>query len=72
VHTEAGPDGEWNVRVVRSADKAYTCPGCRQRVEPGVEHVVAWRNDDWFGADAAIADRRHWHSSCWSARDRRR
>jgi hypothetical protein len=72
VHTETGPDGDWSVRVVRSADKAYACPGCRQRVEPGTEHVVVWRNDDWFGHDAAIEDRRHWHSSCWAARGRRR
>lgn len=69
---EEGADGTWNVRRVRSSDKTYTCPGCRQAVPTGTEHVVAWRADDWFGAQAAVDDRRHWHTSCWRARDRRR
>ncbi|GMA25238.1 hypothetical protein GCM10025864_29970 [Luteimicrobium album] len=69
---EHGPDGEWTVRTVRSADKSYTCPGCRQVIPPGVEHVVAWANDGMFGADAALDARRHWHTACWAARLRRR
>ena len=64
---------DWNgaVYAVRpvsgaSATKAYRCPGCDQEVRPGVPHVVAWPADD---VDAG--DRRHWHSACWAARNRR-
>jgi hypothetical protein len=57
--------------VVRSisgagATKAYRCPGCDQEIRPGIPHVVAWPQYD----DNA-ADRRHWHATCWRARDRR-
>jgi hypothetical protein len=46
------------------AAKAYRCPGCDQEIRPGTGHVVAWPPED---AD----DRRHWHTACWAARDRR-
>ncbi len=57
--------------VVRSltgarAARPYRCPGCDQVVAGGVPHVVVWPVED---ADAD--DRRHWHSPCWGARDRR-
>jgi hypothetical protein len=48
------------------AGRAYRCPGCDQELRPGQPHVVAWPADD-LEAD----DRRHWHTVCWSARDRR-
>ena len=41
-------------------------------VPSGTAHVVAWADDGQFGPDSAVADRRHWHSSCWDARTRRR
>jgi hypothetical protein len=65
--TESGPDGDWVVRPVAAsaATKVYRCPGCDQEIRPAVPHVVAWRVGD-------EADRRHWHTPCWSARDRRR
>ncbi|HST46668.1 ATP/GTP-binding protein [Jatrophihabitans sp.] len=44
----------------------YRCPGCDQLLPAGVGHVVAWPADD---LDAT--DRRHWHTACWQARDRR-
>lgn len=72
VRRERSADGEWTVRTVRGSAKGYTCPGCRQEVPPGVEHVVAWESDGLLGAEAALADRRHWHSGCWAARSRRR
>jgi hypothetical protein len=50
-----------------SAGRVYRCPGCDQEIRPGLPHVVVWRADDF---DAG--DRRHWHSSCWAARDHRR
>ncbi|MFD7918831.1 ATP/GTP-binding protein [Streptomyces sp. NPDC059740] len=59
---------EWVVRQVggSGAGKRYRCPGCDQEIPPGVPHVVAWpRLGD-------VDDRRHWHTSCWNARDRRR
>ncbi|QSB06940.1 hypothetical protein JQS30_03380 [Natronoglycomyces albus] len=67
-NTVDGPDGRWNVRRIAAAaaEKTYRCPGCNQEIRPGVAHVVAW-------ADAGDGDdRRHWHSSCWEMRHRRR
>ena len=43
------------------AIKAYRCPGCDQKITPGVAHVVVWRVDSGAGED-----RRHWHGPCWS------
>jgi len=70
--TESGPDGDWTVQQVGASDRPYRCPGCDQLVLPGTAHVVAWASDGLFGPDAALADRRHWHTACWSARTRRR
>ena len=64
-------DGEdWVVRRLSgsSASKTYRCPGCQQLVPAGVAHVVAWPMDTVDGAEL----RRHWHTPCWAARDRRR
>lgn len=70
---ERGADGsESTVRRVRGSAKSYRCPGCDQLISPGTSHVVAWANTHLLGADAALADRRHWHVSCWEARHRRR
>ncbi|MDT7572980.1 MAG: hypothetical protein QOE05_3154 [Actinomycetota bacterium] len=53
------------VRQVSGASgKAYRCPGCDQEVRPATPHVVAW-------PEGQPDDRRHWHTACWSARDRR-
>jgi len=49
-----------------AAAKDYRCPGCDQLVRAGQPHVVTWPVDD---LDAS--DRRHWHTPCWAARDRR-
>ncbi|MGI8762331.1 MAG: hypothetical protein ACR2LF_13750 [Jatrophihabitantaceae bacterium] len=59
---------DYVVRAVAGAAavKAYRCPGCDQEVRIGVAHVVAWPA---FDADAD--GRRHWHSACWAARERR-
>jgi len=63
---QAWSDGDW---VVRSAtgERTYRCPGCEQEIRPGVPHVVAWPAD----GRGDLADRRHWHTGCWRARDRR-
>ena len=70
---EEHPDGAWRVRPVTgsAATKRYLCPGCRQQIEPGTPHVVAWPAEQ-LGAFGGPTDRRHWHTACWSARDRRR
>jgi hypothetical protein len=62
-------DGEWQVRNIPAgaAVKAYRCPGCDQEVAPGVPHLVAWPAD----GRGDLADRRHWHTGCWRARERR-
>ncbi|MFC7220823.1 ATP/GTP-binding protein [Streptomyces polyrhachis] len=58
---------DWLVRQIggAAAAKHYRCPGCDQEIPPGTPHLVAW--PEHGGAD----DRRHWHSACWRARDRR-
>jgi hypothetical protein len=62
-------DGEWMVRSIfgGAAAKTYRCPGCMQEIRPGVAHVVAWPID----GRGDESDRRHWHTGCWKARDRR-
>jgi hypothetical protein len=59
---------EYVIRGVTAlgAAKAYRCPGCDQAINAGVPHLVVWP-----AFDAAASDRRHWHSTCWAARDRR-
>jgi hypothetical protein len=62
-------DGEdYVVRPVTgsAATKAYRCPGCDHEIRPATPHVVVWPFDD-----AGLERRRHWHSACWRARDRR-
>jgi hypothetical protein len=75
---EAG-DGDWVVRRVTGAatGKAYRCPGCDQEIRPGTPHLVSWpayaRDSDLdpWDTDSAADRRRHWHTACWRARDRR-
>ena len=66
---ESHPDGEWVVQRVTgsAATKAYRCPGCDHEIPPATPHVVAFPHDD----PAGLEHRRHWHTPCWSARDRR-
>jgi hypothetical protein len=70
---QSAPDGEWNIRRISPsrAAKDYTCPGCSLVIRPGVEHLVAWREDSIFGAETALAERRHWHQHCWNTRSYR-
>lgn len=69
--TETGPDGlTYTVRPVRGSEKSYRCPGCDQLIAPGAAHVVAWSEEHLFGAQAGLAERRHWHTSCWRRRRR--
>jgi hypothetical protein len=67
-------DGEWLVRVVTAgtATKTYRCPGCAGEIAPATAHVVAWPGGGLAGSSDGAADRRHWHSGCWQARQRRR
>jgi hypothetical protein len=67
---------EWAGRPYRvrpvtgsAAGKTYRCPGCDQEIRPATPHLVAWPDDEFGGAEGA--DRRHWHTACWAARDRR-
>ncbi len=68
--TESAPDGEWAVRSISAtnAQKVYTCPGCHHPVQPGIAHLVVWREDAMFGTEAGLRERRHWHSNCWRGR----
>lgn len=58
---------EWYVREISAdrAQKAYRCPECGGEIEAGQAHVVAWSAEHLFGDEAAVRDRRHWHSHCW-------
>jgi hypothetical protein len=62
-------DGDWMVRGIPggAATKTYRCPGCDQEIRAGVPHLVVWPADGRGDA----SDRRHWHTGCWRARDRR-
>ena len=59
----------WNVRSVRDNDagRQYVCPGCQQRLSSAIAHVVVWPAEGL----GDLTDRRHWHTHCWAARDRR-
>lgn len=58
---------EWFVRDIPAhrAEKHYRCPECGTDVLPGQAHIVAWPADHLFGDEAAVRDRRHYHSHCW-------
>jgi hypothetical protein len=60
---------EYRVRSVAGSGSAgpYRCPGCDQLLAASVPHVVAWPAEE---SDAE--SRRHWHTACWNARERRR
>ncbi|MBA3417741.1 MAG: hypothetical protein ACR2KO_16995 [Geodermatophilaceae bacterium] len=60
--------GEFVVRAVTGAasTRHYRCPGCDQEIRPGTPHVVVWP-----AYDEEAENRRHWHTACWAARDRR-
>ena len=61
------PTGDVEVRRVQpyQAVKTYRCPGCNQDIAAGTGHVVVVPLE-------APDLRRHWHSTCWGNRDRRR
>ena len=70
--SEDAPDGSWTVQNVHGSEKSFRCPGCQQVIVPRLAHVGAWSSDGILGPESALADRRHWHASCWTARSRRR
>jgi hypothetical protein len=68
---ERREDG-WVVRPVGGGSaKTYRCPGCDQEIRPGVPHVVAWLEDALPTGAGGADNRRHWHTPCWRARERR-
>lgn len=71
VRMARGPGGvQYQVRPIPRGEKNYVCPWCNQAIPVGTAHVVAWATEHLFGADAAIAERRHWHTGCWAAAER--
>ncbi len=56
-------EGDATVRSVGASDRVHRCPGCDQEISR-VPHIVAWPIGD-------PDSRRHWHTPCWGARDRR-
>lgn len=66
--TETRRGREWTVQPVSAikAVKEYRCPGCARSVPPGTAHLVIWRADGVMGEAADLAERRHWHTHCWS------
>jgi hypothetical protein len=65
---------EYVVRSVTgsAATKPYRCPGCDQVIRPATPHVVAWPVVASMFSSSGLEERRHWHTACWRARDRRR
>ncbi|UOQ60671.1 ATP/GTP-binding protein [Leucobacter rhizosphaerae] len=65
--TETRRGVEWVVRDIPAhrAEKAYRCPVCSNEVPPGQAHIVAWHAEHFFGDEAAMRDRRHYHAHCW-------
>ena len=59
----------WSVRRISgaSSQRVYRCPGCQADIAVGLPHVVVWPADGL----GSLEQRRHWHTACWSARDRR-
>ncbi|WP_115849179.1 hypothetical protein [Thermasporomyces composti] len=70
---EEWPDGEWVVRQITGSTsvKSYRCPGCDQLIPPATPHIVAWPVEPLSFVGSGLDERRHWHTSCWRARDRR-
>lgn len=68
------PDGEWVVQSITgsASTKMYRCPGCDQEIRPATPHIVAWPFDSGLQDDTRLQERRHWHTPCWNARQRRR
>jgi hypothetical protein len=66
VRAVSGSAPSGSVLAGAASARPYRCPGCDQLLAAGVAHLVAWPADD---LDAS--DRRHWHTACWRARDRR-
>ena len=56
-----------------AATKPYRCPGCHQLIRPATPHTVAWPVVPTSFASGAtgLDERRHWHTPCWGARERR-
>jgi hypothetical protein len=65
---------EYVVRQVTgsAATKPYRCPGCHQAIRPATPHTVAWPVIASMFSESGLDERRHWHTSCWKARARRR
>lgn len=63
-------DGSWHFRPLRasSAAKEYRCPGCDHVIRVSTPHVVVWPVEKSLLSEAAIDERRHWHTACWSRR----
>ncbi len=64
---EEHSEGLYTVRNLTGsgATKPYRCPGCDHMIPLATPHIVAWLEDDEEG-------RRHWHSTCWAKKDKRR
>lgn len=64
---ESRRGSDWFVRdiPVSRATKIYACPGCHNEIPEAQAHLVVWSAEHMFGDEAAVRDRRHWHSHCW-------
>lgn len=69
---ESWGGSDWVVRHLTgsSSTKPYRCPGCAQTIAPATPHIVAWPVEGDLLVEP-LDQRRHWHGSCWQARERR-
>ncbi len=67
---EAKADGDWHVRMITgsASTKSYRCPGCDHLIPMVTPHTVVWPVEKALLSEAAIDERRHWHTACWKRR----
>ncbi|MDR1448172.1 MAG: hypothetical protein LBI63_04330 [Candidatus Ancillula sp.] len=64
-HVETKRGVQYQVsRTIRGRSN-YKCPSCNNIILSGKSSVTVIEVNHFFGSDAALDDRRHWHDSCW-------
>jgi hypothetical protein len=56
---------EYQVRRTLRGQCEYKCPHCNGVIPVGATSITVIETDHFFGPNAAVEDRRHWHDACW-------
>jgi hypothetical protein len=65
VQIEVKRGKEFQVRRTLDGESVYKCPGCNGEIPRGARSFTVIECDNFFGEQAAIDARRHWHEGCW-------